>query len=210
MPANRSVILQPTIAVFDIGNILLRWDPRNLYARIFGSRREMEHFLATVLPPEWNLEQDRGRGWPEAEAEAIARHPEYAAAIRAFRARWPEMLAGAIPENVALLADLRAAGVETYAITNFATDTFAEAQEMFPFLKGFKGIICSGQERLLKPDPAIFRLFLDRYGLAAEQCAFIDDSAQNTASAAALGFHAIHFGLGIDARRAFAQLGFPV
>jgi len=202
--------VQPTIAVFDIGNILLRWDPRNLYTRIFSTRAEMEHFLTVVCPPEWNLEQDRGRGWREGEAEAIARQPAYADAIRAFRSRWHEMLPGAIEENVALLSDLRTAGVETYAITNFAADTFAEAQERFAFLKGFKGIICSGTEGLLKPDPAIFRLFLDRYGLSAAQCAFIDDSAQNIAAAEALGFHTVHYGLGIDARRAFAQLGFPV
>lgn len=202
--------MQPDIAVFDIGNILIRWDPRNLYTRIFADRREMERFLTEVLPPDWNLEQDRGRPWAEGEAEAIARHPSYAAAIRAFRARWHEMLPGAIEENVVLLEALRAKGVPTYAITNFAADTFAEAEERFPFLKGFKGVICSGREGLLKPDPAIFELFLQRFGLKAANCAYIDDSAANVTAAEKAGFHAIHFGLGIDACLAFRQLGFPV
>lgn len=202
--------MKPTIAVFDIGNVLLRWDPRNLYRKLFSDRSRMEHFLTEVCTPEWNLEQDRGRSWAEAEAEAIGRHPGFATEIRAFRARWHETIPGAIEENVALVETLRKKGVATYAITNFAADTFVEAQARFPVLTGFEGIICSGEERLLKPDPAIFELFLARFGVLARDCAFIDDSAANIATAERLGFHVIHYGIGLDARGAFAQLGFPV
>lgn len=200
----------PSIAVFDVGNILLRWDPRNLYQRIFSDVGRMAFFLDHVCTPEWNIEQDRGRSWADAEAEAIARHPEFTAEIRAYRARWAETVDGPIAANVALLETLRRNGVANYAITNFAADTFAEAQDSFPFLKGFDGVVCSGQEKLCKPGREIFQVLLDRYRLKAEDCLFIDDSAANIATAAAMGFHTIHYGLGLDARGAFAQFGFPV
>lgn len=202
--------LKASIAVFDVGNILLRWDPRNLYVKIFDDPDEMAFFLEEVCTGPWNLEQDRGRSWEEAIAEASARHPDYAPAIQAYRARWTEMLGPPIAENVALLETLRAKGVPCYAITNFAADTFALSQARFPFLNGFDGVICSGLEGVVKPDPAIFRLLLERYGLKAEDCLFIDDSAHNVAGAARLGFNTIHHGLGLDAAGAFRQFGFPV
>ena len=194
------------IAVFDVGNVLIRWDQRNLYRKLFD-KAEMEFFLTEVCSNAWNLEQERGRSWSEAEAEAIARHPKYAPQIRAFRARWSEMLAGAIEENVRILDELRGAGAPVYAITNFAADTFAEAGAMFPFLRGFTGVLCSGEDGVVKPDPAIFSLFLKRYGLSPDQCVFIDDSAANIAAAAKLGFGTIHYSLGLDARGAFQQAG---
>lgn len=198
----------PTIAVFDVGNILLRWDPRNLYQRIFADPARMAYFLEHVCTAEWNLAQDKGRSWAEAEAEAIARHPDHAPEIRAFRARWRETLGGPIAENVAILEALRRNGVANYAITNFAADTFAEAQEMYPFLKGFDGIICSAHENICKPDAGIYQILLDRYHLKASDCVFIDDSAANIAAANRLGFHTIHYQIGLDARGAFAQYGF--
>lgn len=200
----------PTVAVFDVGNILIRWDQRNLYQRIFADRRQMEHFLAHVCTNAWNLEQDRGRSWAEGEAEAIARHPECEAEIRAFRARWWETVGGPIDAHVALLQTLQARGVPTYAITNFAADTFAETCARYPFMQNFHGVICSGEEKVCKPDPAIYRLLLDRYSLSANDCVFIDDSAANIAAAEALGFHTIHYTIGLDAKGAFRQFGFPV
>lgn len=202
--------MMPSVAVFDVGNILLRWDPRNLYQTLIPDPERMRFFLDAVCSMDWNLEQDRGRAWADAEAEVMARHPDFRDEIRAYRARWHEMIPGVIEDNVALLETLRRNGVPTYAITNFAADTFAEAQERFPFLKGFKGIICSGQEGVLKPDAAIYQLLLSRYGLKAGECVFIDDSAANVAAAAKLGFHTVHYGLGLDARGAFRQLGFAV
>lgn len=200
--------MQP-VAVFDIGNVLIRWDPRNLYRKMMDAPT-MERFLDVVCTGAWNLEQDRGRPWAEAEDEAIARHPSEAANIRAFRVRWNEMLNGAIEENVAVLRDIQAAGYPVYAITNFAADTFEEAQALFPFLRTFDGLICSGREGLIKPDVAIFDLFVQRFGLAPQHCVFIDDSAANIAGAQKVGLRTIHYGLGLDARGAFAQAGFRV
>lgn len=197
------------VAVFDVGNVLIRWDPRNLYRKLMDTQA-MERFLTEVCTGDWNLEQDRGRSWADAEAEAIARHPDQVANIRAFRARWSEMLNGAIAENVAVLRDIKAAGYPVYAITNFAADTFVDAGKQFPFLTTFDGVICSGQEGVIKPDRAIFDLFLDRFQLAPERCVFIDDSAANIAGARKAGLRTIHYGLGLDARGAFEQAGFRI
>jgi 2-haloacid dehalogenase len=185
---------RPSRVVFDIGNVLIHWDARRIYRGLLSTEAEIEDFLARVLPPEWNLEQDRGRLWAEAEAERIALFPEHEANIRAFRARWRESVPHAIEGTVAILARLKQAGTPLYAITNFAEDTFREAQEIYPFLAdSFIDVVISGQEKLIKPDPAIYRVLLDRQGLAAEDCVFIDDSPKNVAAAAALGFHALHF-----------------
>lgn len=185
---------RPSRVVFDIGNVLIHWDPRIVYRTVFASETEVDHFLTHVLPPEWNLEQDRGRGWSEAEAERIALFPDSAEHIRAFRLRWREMVPHAIDGTVAILAKLKAAGVPLYAITNFASDTFREAQAMYPYLAdSFIDIVISGEEKLIKPDPAIFRVLLERQGLAAADCVFVDDSRKNVEAAAALGFHALLF-----------------
>lgn len=195
--------------VFDVGNVLIRWDPRNLYYKMFRDPAEMEWFLSHVCTGEWNLAQDRGRPWEDAIAMTVREHPRYEAEIRAFRSRWQEMLAGAIEANVRVLDTLRKNGVATYAITNFAADTFREAQELFPFLKGFDGIICSGEEKVCKPDPKIFQLLLERYHLKASSCVFIDDSDKNISQAGKLGFKTVHYGLGINAALAFRQFGLP-
>lgn len=196
--------------VFDVGNILLRWDPRNLYHKVFTDPVEMEWFLSNVCTMEWNLQGDLGRPWSEMTEELVALHPAYEPQIRAYRARWHEMVIGPIEENVRLLETFRRRGVPLYAITNFSADCFAESQARFPFLTLFDGIICSGREGVLKPDPAIYHLLLERYGLAASECVFIDDSLKNIEAARHLGFKTIHYGLGIDPKLAFAQLGLPV
>lgn len=200
----------PRIVVFDVGNVLVDWNPRFLYRSIFADEAEMEWFLANVCTPAWNLEQDRGRPFADAVAERIALFPQHEAAIRAFDERWPETISGTIPESVALLETLRARGVPDYAITNFSHEKFALAKTRFPFLAGFRGTIVSGEEKLLKPDPAIYRLLLDRYGLHAADCVFIDDSAANVAGARAVGMNALHFtgpgALAVGLR----ELGFPV
>ncbi len=185
---------RPTRVVFDIGNVLIHWDPKVLYRKIFTSETEVEHFLTRILPPEWNLEQDRGRSWAEAEAERIALFPDHEPHIRAFRARWRETVPHAIEGTVQILRQLKAAGVPLYAITNFAADTLDEAKTIYPFLaESFIDIVVSGDEKLLKPDPAIFQVLLRRQKLQAQDCVFVDDSPKNVTAAAALGFHALHF-----------------
>lgn len=203
LPANN-----PTIVVFDIGNVLLRWDPRNLYRTIFDDEARMEWFLSTVCTPDWNVEQDRGRDWDEAVALLVERHPDHETPIRAFHERWHETVSGVFEENVALLERLRAAGVPNYAITNFSGPKFREAQKRFPFLAGFDGAIVSGDERLLKPDAAIYRLFLDRYRLDAGDCVFIDDSKANVEGARTVGMHAIHYLEPMDLAAELRRYGF--
>ncbi len=199
-----------TTLVFDIGNVLLHWDAEIPYRRLIPDEAERRHFFTHILPPEWNLEQDRGRPWAEAEAEQIAKFPAYAELIRAFRRHWHETVPGAIEANVAVLDAALAAGIPCHAITNFAADTFREAQERFPFLTRFAGIVVSAEERLLKPDPEIYRRFLGRYNLAAPECLFMDDSARNVAAAAALGFATIHVTPGLDLMDAVKGHGFPL
>jgi 2-haloacid dehalogenase len=182
-----------SIAVFDIGNVLIQWDPRHLYRKVFADPARMDWFLTEVCTSDWNLEQDRGRPFAEAVAERIALYPDLAAEIRAYDERWHEMVPGAIAESVALLEALRASGVRTFAITNFSTEKFALARARFAFLNTFEGVVVSGEEKVLKPDPAIYRTLLERYGLAAGDCLFIDDSEKNVDGARAVGMHGHHF-----------------
>lgn len=202
--------MQPTIPVFDIGNVLLEWDPRHLYRKVFSDHAEMEHFLATVCTDAWNLEQDRGRSFGEAVALLTQEFPHYADQIRAYDERWHETIPGAIEESVAILTKLRAVCPRVFAITNFNQDKLKLAQQRFPFLTIFDDIVISGDEKLLKPDPAIYQVLFKRQTLEPEQCAFVDDSLKNVLAARALGMHAIHFQTPRQARAEFRALGFPV
>ncbi len=193
--------------VFDIGNVLIHWDPRALYRKIFTSETEVEWFIANVCTHDWNLEQDRGRSFEDAIAEASARHPGHADAIAAYHHRWAETILGPIGGTVAILEDLNARGTPLYAITNWHQDKFRETQAHFPFLGLFRDIVVSGEERLIKPDPAIYRLLLDRNGLEAGDCLFIDDSPKNVAGAEAVGMKAHHFTSPEALRNHLAGLG---
>jgi len=199
----------PTIVVFDVGNVLLRWDPRYLYRKLFDDEARVEWFLSTICTPAWNIEQDRGRDWDEAVALLVERHPDHEVPIRAFHERWHETVSGVFEENVAILQNLRAAKVPNYCITNFSSQKFVEARQRYPFLDGFDGAIVSGDERVLKPDPAIYTLLLDRYGLDGRDCVFIDDSKANVEGARAVGMHAIHFVEPMDLAAELRRLGLP-
>ena len=179
--------------VFDLGGVLIDWDPRYLYRELLDDEAAVEEFLATVCTPEWNAEQDRGRPFAEGVAELVERHPVHAAAITAYSERWPEMLGGDIGGTVEVLAELREAGVPVYALTNWSAETFGIARERFEFLEWFDGVLVSGEERMIKPDPAIFRLLLDRFGLDPGATFYIDDSPANVAAADRLGFDAVRF-----------------
>ena len=182
------------IVVFDIGGVLLRWDPRHLYRKIFaGDERAMEDFLATVCTVEWNERQDAGRTFAEAHAELLPRHADKVHLIEAFGRRFDEMIAGPIDGTVDILAELKRAGVPRYALTNWSAETFPPARERFDFLSWFDGIVVSGQEGVIKPDPRIFRILLDRFRIAPDEAVFIDDNPGNAAAATALGIHGIHF-----------------
>jgi 2-haloacid dehalogenase len=193
--------------VFDIGKVLIEWDPRHLYRRIFETPEEIEHFLATVCTSDWNLEFDRGKPFAEGVAELVAEFPDHEAAIRAFDERWGEMVPGLVEGTLALMERLEARGVPLYAITNFSGEKYAEARLRFPFFDRFRGVIVSAHERLVKPDRAIFELLLSRHGLKAEECLFIDDSAANVAGARAVGMVAHHFKSAAGLERELEALG---
>jgi len=179
--------------VFDIGNVLVHWEPRALYRKLFASEDEVAWFITNVCNHDWNLEQDRGRSFADGVREATARFPQYADAIAAYDLRWHETVLGPIDGSVAILEELQARGTPLYAITNFNQDKFRESVERFAFLRLFRDIVVSGDERVLKPDAEIYRLLLARNGLDAASCVFIDDSAKNVKGAEAVGMKAIHF-----------------
>jgi 2-haloacid dehalogenase len=186
-------VARPTTVVFDLGGVLIDWDPRYLYRQLFDDPDEMESFLAEVTTAEWNAHQDAGRPWAEAIELLVAEHPERRELIEAFHARWPEMLAGEIPGTVHVLGELRAAGVRLVALSNWSAEMFPIARERFDFLAWFEGIVISGDVGVNKPDRRIFELLIDRFGIEPAAALFIDDSAANVDAAAALGFRAIHF-----------------
>ena len=179
--------------VFDLGGVLIDRDPRHLYRKLLADEAAVEEFLATVCTPEWNAEQDRGRPFAEGVAELVERSPAHAAAITAYSERWEEMLGGDIAGAVELLAELRATGVPLYALTNWSAETFGIARRRFGFLDWFDGVLVSGEEKMVKPDPRFFRLLLDRFGLDPEATFFVDDSEANVAAARRLGLDAVRF-----------------
>jgi 2-haloacid dehalogenase len=183
---------RPTI-VFDLGGVLIDWNPRHLYRKLFADDAAMEWFLAEVCHSAWNEEQDRGRSFAAAIEEAAARHPEHRSMIAAYFERWDEMIAGPIEGTVTILDELKGAGYELHALTNWSAETFPFARDGFAFLDWFETILVSGDVGLIKPDPAIFELLLERIGRTATECIYIDDNPKNVAAAAALGFDAIAF-----------------
>jgi 2-haloacid dehalogenase len=186
----------PTIrtVVFDLGGVLIDWNPRYLYRQLFdGDDDAMEAFLAEVTTQEWNAQQDAGRSWAEAVDELSRAHPDRRELIEAYWKRWPETLGGAIDEAVAVLGELKAAGVPVYALSNWSAETFPVALERFPFLDSFDGIVVSGDVGVTKPDERIFAHLLGRFELDPSTTLFIDDSETNVGAAKAAGLRAVRF-----------------
>ena len=181
------------VIIFDLGAVLIDWNPRHLYRKLFDDENAMEAFLRDICSPAWNAEQDRGRTWQEAVDMLVADHPEHRELIQAYSSRWTEMLRGPIQGAVDILERLDGEGHELHALTNWSAETFPIARERYAFLDRFRTILVSGEERLMKPDAAIFELMLERIGHPAERCLFIDDSAKNVKAADGLGLDTIHF-----------------
>lgn len=174
--------------VFDVGGVLIDWNPRHLYRKLFdGDADAMEHFLAEVCSPAWNHGLDAGRDWGEAVAELVGRHPAQEALIRAYDLRWEEMVPGAHEDTVALVHALKARGVPLYSLTNFSREKFASERRRWAVFDLFDGIVVSGEVGMAKPDPAIFALLLGRHGLVPEACLYVDDVAANVAAAETFG-----------------------
>lgn len=179
--------------VFDIGKVLITYDPEIPFRRLIPDAAERAHFLAHICTGDWNIEQDRGRTWTEAEALLIAAHPSHEANIRSFRKHWHEMVPSDIPESVALMRRLIAEGRDVTLLTNFASDTFREAQRMYPFLTETRGVTVSGHVKVIKPDPEIYRIHTQTFGLEPAATLFIDDSAKNVKWAEDFGWQAVLF-----------------
>lgn len=196
----------PTV-VFDVGNVLLRWDARLIYSALIPDPERLDWFMQNVCTMAWNIEQDRGRSWEEAVASLVARHPEWEREIRAYDERWHDSIPHAIADSVAVLEELKGQGEKVYAITNFSREKWAECLIRFPFLQSFDGVVVSAHERLLKPDRAIYEVLLGRYGLEAGACIFVDDSEKNILGARDVGMRALHFVEPIDLRAELRGLG---
>jgi 2-haloacid dehalogenase len=200
-----------TNVVFDIGNVLIEWNPENLYRKLIPNDDERHEFLTTVCTPNWNVQQDLGRTWTEAVEVLSREFPDKTALIRAYSDRWHEMVPGPISGAEALLTELKANKTPLYAITNFSSEKFVEAQVRFPFLKtSFLDIVVSAEERMLKPDVRIYQILIDRNDLAPERCLFIDDSLANVETARQLGMTAHHFKNAAGLERELAALNLIV
>jgi 2-haloacid dehalogenase len=182
------------IVVFDLGGVLIDWDPRHLYRKLFaGDEAAMEHFLATVCTHDWNRCQDAGRSFAEGARLLKAEHPEKAELIDAYSARFAEMIAGPIAGSVEILAELRDCGTLLYGLTNWSAETYPPAWERFAFLQWFRGILVSGEVGVIKPDRRIFELLIERFAIDPEHAVYIDDVEANVAAARPFGIHGIHF-----------------
>jgi 2-haloacid dehalogenase len=202
MPAQRSV------AIFDLGGVLLDWNPRYLYRKLFnGDEVAMEQFLATVCTTEWNECQDAGRTFADGTRALLPQHADKVELIEAYGKRFGELIAGPIDGTVDVLAELKQRGGPVYAITNWSAETFPPQRQRFPFLSWFHGIVVSGFEGVIKPDPRIFRILCERYAVVPESAVFIDDVAANAAAASALGIHGIHFRSADQLRRELVAVG---
>lgn len=184
----------PPALIFDFGGVLLDWDPRYLYRKLFpGDEQTMERFLVEIDFYEWNLLQDAGRPFSAAVTEHCARHPQYCDLIRAYDERYPESLHGAIPGTVDILSRLWKAGFPLFGLSNWSAEKFHLVRSDFEFLSWFQGIVISGEVGIAKPDRRIFQALLEQVGRPAGECLLIDDSTANIAAAQALGFQTIHF-----------------
>ena len=180
--------------LWDLGGVLLDWDPRHLYRKLFGADVvAMDDFLAHVCSPAWHAHQDLGKATAQACAELVAEHPGYADMINAWAERNEEMVSGPIPGSVEVLAELRAAGVACYALSNMEKESWQRRLGLYDFLNWFDGCFISAFEGVMKPDPRYFERALARFGLEAEKCLFIDDRAQNIEVARSMGIPAILF-----------------
>jgi 2-haloacid dehalogenase len=189
--------------VFDLGGVLVDWDPRHLYRQVLADDDEVERFLAEVCTWAWHTQHDLGRPMAETIPELVAEHPEHADAIRLWHERYHDMVAGEVPGSADVVRDLHAAGVRLLVLSNMPADVL-HVLDGFEWLGLFEGVVVSGREGVIKPDPAIYRILVERHGVDPATAAFVDDRPENVAAAEALGFLGIRF---TDAGSLRRQLG---
>lgn len=189
--------------VFDVGRVLVQWDLRHLFVKFIDDPEELEWFVTHVVTPEWHFQHDAGRPLAEMLPELKAEYPAYTAHIDAYATRFNETIPGPVPGSFEIVEELAARAVPLYAITNFGSEFWAQFRPRYPLFDHFRDIVVSGDEKLLKPDPAIYRLALARFGLAPGEGLFIDDNLPNIVAARENGFQGHHF---VDAPTLQAEL----
>jgi 2-haloacid dehalogenase len=182
-----------TAIIFDFGNVLVKWDIHALYKRFFPDPQAVDSFLREINFPEWNARQDAGRPFKEGVKVLCTQFPQYAELIQAYDTDWDKSVTGTIDGTVNIVRSLKEAGWPLYILSNFSAEKFPLMQQRYGFLQLFDDMIISGEHRMIKPDPAIFELTLNRIKRTASECLFIDDSLTNIETAHRLGFHTIHF-----------------
>jgi 2-haloacid dehalogenase len=194
--------------VFDFGGVLLDWNPRHLYLKLFdGDAQGTERFLSEIGFTDWNLEMDRGHSFADGVAELSRQFPQYADLIQAYDLRWEESILGPIQTTVNILRNLKQAGYSIYGLTNFSEEKYRLVRSMYPFLDQLDDVIVSGEVKLIKPDPRIYHLLLERIQCAAAECVIIDDSEENADMARRLGFHSIQYKSSGQLQEELKQLG---
>ena len=194
--------------VFDLGGVLVDWNPRYLYRQLIADEKEIEHFIANVCNGEWNEKQDAGRSFAEGIAELVTRHPKHEPLIRAFFERWKEMIRGPIHGTVEILRHIHGQRRHRlFALSNWSSETFPWARQNFDFLGLFEAILVSGEEKMIKPDPRFFHLLSHRHQVVPERSVFIDDVEKNVNAARALGFETIRFTDPNSLRASLKELG---
>lgn len=198
-----------TTVVFDLGGVLVDWNPRYLYRKLFSDPAKMETFLATVTDHDWNSKMDAGYPFEKGVEDLIKKFPDQAELIAAYHTRWSEMLGGAIEGTVEILKALKGR-YRLLALSNWSAETFPYARKRYEFLKDFEAILLSGDAKLIKPDPKFYQLLEARYQVNPRESVFIDDVQKNIDTAKTLGFSAIHFESPVQLRAALTHLGIQV
>ena len=194
--------------IFDFGGVVMDWNPRYFFKDYFNDDEKMEYFLKNITTDEWNIEQDRGRTLVEGTAIQVANFPEWEKEIRAYYDNWTTMLKSEIADNVAVLRKLEHSEYELFGLTNWSAETFPYAVKNYDFFSIFKGkIVVSGTEKLIKPNPEIWHVLLNRYQIKAEESVFIDDNFKNIEVAKSLGFICIHIKEDTDLEKELRDLG---
>lgn len=194
--------------VFDLGGVLVDWNPRYLYRKLIADEKQMEQFLTDVCNSAWNELHDAGQSLAKGTEDLVARFPTQEKWIRAYFSRWTEMVAGEIPGTASILGEIRRQGRhKIVALSNWSAETFPLVRGRFPFFSHFDHILLSGEERMLKPDPRFFSLLTSRYQIAPERAVFIDDVEKNIRAGESLGFKSIQFRDALALRHELTQLG---
>lgn len=194
--------------IFDFGGVVMDWNPRYFFKDYFNDDEKMEFFLKNIATDEWNAEQDRGRTLAEGTEIQVAKFPQWEKELRAYYDNWTTMLRSDIPKNVEVLRKLEHSNYELFGLTNWSAETFPYALENYDFFKIFGGkIVVSGTEKVIKPDPKIWEVLLERYHIKADESVFIDDNAKNIEVAKALGFITVHITPETDLEKELKDLG---